>query len=264
MIQTRDTNTSLVWLVGVVILFLAALSRAGASDVRSTASRTYSDGLAELDRGHVARGLSLIEEAARAGLVEAAHELGRRLVIGDAGRLDLDEGIRWLAVAAARENTQAQYDLALALQGRGRPGDHQQSHVWLAVASRAGHPDATCALGVKRLLGESAAWDSPQRSIACENCSAPAIPKQHTFWPQPSRGAAAFPMILLRRCVYSGGRSRSATAMRKPRCSGCSRCSPALSVDASCGKAPEGLAWAASQGRSGPGIAGGAQIAPAL
>lgn len=143
------------------LLLVASLSQAAPMNSREV-GRIYSDGLIQIDRGDIARGFALIEEAARAGHIEAAHELGLRLVLGDAGRVDLEEGIRWLTIAARRDRAQAQYDLALALQRRASAGDHEQAHDWLRAASRVGHSDATFGLGVKRLLGEAADWDAPE------------------------------------------------------------------------------------------------------
>ena len=99
------------------------------------------------DVGDHERGFKYMQGAANLGCANAAYRVGDCLVRGIGVPENLDEGIKWLQVAANSHDREALFSLYMWSTGRSTP--EKLKHTWLQEAAERGHPLAMCVYGRK-------------------------------------------------------------------------------------------------------------------
>jgi TPR repeat protein len=96
-----------------------------------------------------AQAINWWEQAAHAGHVEAASEVGSALLEGDGTLADTKAALRWLQQAADAGSAKAQWNLGgLYASGRGLATDIKQAFVWCQRAANQGFTPAQATLGI--------------------------------------------------------------------------------------------------------------------
>jgi TPR repeat protein len=139
-------------LVGVLLGLGATNSVAG-----------FEDGYAAMQAGNMSTAIAELTKAAEGNDDRAQYLLGTLYIHGVGLPQDVDQGIRWLKVAAGQGDVEAQVELAQLYQaGSGVPQDFEQSAKWYEAAAENGHLGAQLSLADLYVLGRGVPLDYVQ------------------------------------------------------------------------------------------------------
>ena len=169
----------------------------GDNDAKVALAALYLQG--EELRRHPSQGKDLLQQAAEAGHVGAALQLGHLL----SGKLPIDsketnvsEAINWYTKAAEAGEAEAQYALGmLYVNGNGVPADLVAAANWIEKAAHKDHATSQFQLGVMYCTGKGVPQDFPARrsygtSLRLNSAIAPA---QHNLAVMLAKGQGCEP-----------------------------------------------------------------------
>lgn len=101
-----------------------------------------------------------LRKAAERGYVQAASELGVKLIMGGGVPIDEKQAVKWFRMAADHGDAPAQYDLASCyVSGKGVSRNLEKAAQWGRVSAEQHYPDAEYMMGVLYGRGDGVSQD---------------------------------------------------------------------------------------------------------
>ena len=116
--------------------------------------------LAHEEAGNLQLAVVWLRKAAERGYVQAAAELGVKLIMGGGVPIDEKQAVKWLRMPAEHGDAPAQYNLASSyVSGRGVSKNLEKAAQWGRVSAEQHYPDAEYMMGVLYGRGDGVPQD---------------------------------------------------------------------------------------------------------